>query len=302
MIASILGLLLSIYSLAVSSEPTEDGNLKERAQSHFSKGEALFESGQYLEAAGAFTLAYETLPHYSVLANIGLSYERAGAFPSAVTYFRKYLAALADEGEDNPRIKSLLQETLAKVAEMDISAECLREECRIYVDSVEQGVSPVHIIVLPGAHDIQLVSEGSIRVTKKMTVGPGETKTYLLSESAVAPPKETRPGLGRSFWIATASAAGFGIASGILWGTTLSTKKDFDNAESTDEKKPLQKKGEALNVAALVTTGIAGAAVLTATILAGVHLASSKPAGPDTEENAVSVNVSPGHVGIAVAF
>ncbi len=277
---------------------SEDVDLKAKAQEHFLRGETLFEAGRYEEAAAAFILAYETLPHVAVLANIGLSYERAGVYPLAVDYLRRYLDALAGAGEENPKIEEVLRESLTKVSEIVVSTKGFGEDCQIFVDNVSRGPSPVHVVVLPGDHDIRVVSGGEPRVTEKLTIDPGETRHFTLSE--IDAPKieeeiETKKsGLGAPFWVAVASSVGTGIASGVLWGATISTKKDFDSTTDTKEQERLQNKGEQLQISASVTAGIAGGAAVTAMILGVVHAVSSK--------KDAAIAVSPEMVGISVRF
>ena len=63
---------------------------RERASEYFTRGKLLYDTGDYSSAAEAFKLAYETLPHQAVLGNIALCFDRAGKWPSAVRYYRKY--------------------------------------------------------------------------------------------------------------------------------------------------------------------------------------------------------------------
>ena len=318
--ASTIAVLCLTFCHPAKSEQLSDRQLKKEAQTYFSEGEALFESARYAEAAAAFTRAYETLPHYSVLLNIGLSYERSGDYPLAVSYLRDHLTALSEEGKSNPEIEALLRKTLSKVSELEISAECVRESCRIRVDGEDKGSSPVHVIVFPGAHHIQVTSDGSVRITKQLSLGPGENKNFVLSEISEAEESRQdaedikeeaediekndarRAGLGPWFWTSVASLAGIGIVSGVLWGTALRTKRDLDEADELDEQVRLKDKGEALQISAAVTTGLAGAAALTAAVLAGVHIFSSENDSGHGSDKAVSATVMPGQLCITVPF
>lgn len=292
-------------------EPTNEQ--KALAQSHFLEGEAFFQAGTYKEAAVAFTLAYETLPHYSVLANIGLAYERAGAYPEAVQYFRKYLKALEERGEENSSIEALLGQTLARVAELEVSTDGFSEDCQILVDGIIRGKSPVQVIVFPGVHRIRVVRDGQTQIEEQLSIAAGETRLFTVTEiSANSPVTANRLSqksmsdekspvnlkLRTPFRIAVVSSVGTGITAGVLWGAALGTKYRFDNTDSIDEKKELRPKGERLVLAATIVSVAAGAVALTATVIGIVRNASSRK----MQANAVTVTVLPGMAGIDVRF
>ena len=281
----------SISALAASPAPHPDDTVKKRAQTHFQRGELLFEHGEYIKAAEAFTLAYETLPHPAVLANIALAYERAGAFHLTVEYCRQYLVAVKETGEKNPKINTLLKETLPKVTELNISANCPSSTCRIHVDGVDRGPQSVLAVVLPGEHDVKMVDGGKTIQTIKVRAAPGEALSITLENNAerasitdadaMTPKQKGTPRFGTPFWISAGVAIGAGIASGALWGATLTTKNEFDKSETLTELQRLKTEGERRNLAALVVTGIAGAAAVAAVIFATTGASSSRNESPD---------------------
>ena len=285
---------------------------KASAQFNFSAGEKLFASGKYSAAAAAFTLAYETLPHYSVLANIGLSHERAGAYPKAVEFLQKYINALSDRGESNPSMETLLKDTRARVAELVVDVDGFPEGCLIQVDGDRGAEAPLSVMVLPGTHRIRVVHNGEMKAEEQAIVVAGETRNVTITETNrisvsvdTVPDKQNagmlprdRDRLQTPFRIAVSSAIGFGVAAGILWGVTLSTKHEFNNLETSEEKEALRPKGERLAVAAPIMTGIAGAATLTAIIIGKMRKTASKK----RDANAVSVTVLPGAMNLDVRF
>ncbi len=286
---------------------------KAAAQSHFARGEELFKAGEFAEAAAAFTLAYNTLPHFAVLANIGLSYERSGDYPRAVEYLRKYTKALGERGETNAAIDALLADTVARVGELAVTVEGYSEDCKIYVDGLKAGASPAHVIVVPGEHRVQLMHGGTVVAENQLSVVAGEIRHFTIAESGpeIVIPK-TSPVLTDDittvprqsekwrapFRVSVGLTIGTGIVAGGLWAMTLGTKYKFDNIENYDEKKAVGRRGERLQVAAGVVTGVAGAAAL----MVGIIGALRKSSREKNRDTAVSVKAFSDTVGVGVLF
>ena len=307
-------ILYSSVPLSSAAEDTVEveDEIKDKAQAYFDRGEILFENGEYLKAAEAFSLAYETLPAPAVLANIGLAYEQAGAYHKAVERYRQCLAEFEKRGEKNPRIETRLDELQGKVAELEVSVLCPGRSCVVLIDSVEYKTVPVHAFVLPGEHSLMAVQDGRILTMEKITVEPREIAEVVLlkkergekkqieTAQKSGPPipispqnaaEKTKPRAAASkrfgvpLWISTGVAVGTGIASAILWGMTAATKNEFDQADALSEAKELKEGGENLNTAAVVTISVAGAATAAAVVLASIRHASS-------ERRTASVSVS----------
>ena len=306
---------LLAYCINGAAETVQTAAAKETAQKHFASGERLFESGRYAEAATEFIRAYEILPHYTVLMNIGLAFERSGDYPSAIEYLQKYTTSLNSINKTDPEIESLLKEMQGQVSELEISAECINEGCHILVDGIDHGESTVRIIVLPGPHTLQVVSDGQSRVEKAMTISAGEKRAYVLTETtspeplssstpiATVPPTAKKRRNYRPFlWASIGVGVGAGIASGILWGTAFGTKSKFDDAVAMDAQHRLKDKGETLNTAAVVTTAIAGAAAVSVLVLGTIRLRTSGERQQTGGRESFSMEMSPGYAGISVAF
>lgn len=285
-----------------ASDAMQDNELKGKAQAYFALGESLFESGNYDESAEAFLRAYDTYPHYSVLANVGLAYERSGEYPLAVFYFRKYMTALKRTGKDNPRVEAVLDRTINKVSDIVVSIEGFCDECRILLDEKNRGESPIEAVVHPGSHRIQVVSEGETYINETLYVAPGETRRFIFSKLNVLKSQDNvepaSSGMGMPFWVATASAISAVVASGALWGATFKTKHAFDEQTEIAEKRDLKDKGQKLQISAAVTAGIAGVAALTAAVLATVRSVSKKKEA----KNGRGIEASRNMLGIQIRF
>lgn len=147
-------LLVSALVLDAQEVSAQDrGNLlKRKADEYFSKGEVMFESGEFAKAAAAFVLAYETYPVPAVLANIGLSYDKAGNIPKAVEALRFYLSQVPED-EVQKWVPGRLSYLEKQVGELSI--ECPVKDCIVYVDDVEYKDRMKPLIIAPGKHLVE---------------------------------------------------------------------------------------------------------------------------------------------------
>ncbi|MBN2527009.1 MAG: PEGA domain-containing protein [Deltaproteobacteria bacterium] len=308
------------FSDTDDTDDTEDD--KAVAQAFFEQGESHYRAEEYEAAAEAFINAYETMPHYAVLANIGLAYQRAQNYPLAVEYLRKYLSALMEEGKENPKIADVLQQTLQQVSELVISVNGVRSDCDIYIDDVNHGIAPAQVIVLPGEHSVRLVQDGQDDIVETLSVGPGETKHYTFAEietaaaptkkappaikEVIAPPPsqhtpEGQPRLQTAYQYALGGAIVGGITSVVLLGVAWNTQKKFDDAKATkdfDTMNELRPLGRGLVAGAIITSCLTGAALSTYLILRAKHTRSID----SMKTQRVSVMVSPEVLGLDVRF
>ena len=154
---SIISLMVIACLLAVcvgsarADDDKQDGS-KAKAGEYFAKGSGLFDSGEFARAAASFLLAYELAPHPMVLANIAMSYDKAGNIAKAIEYYEKYAASLKKKKE-RKKIKKRLKELSAMVGELLV--ECPAASCRIEVDTIDRGNAPVHIVVDIGLHRVE---------------------------------------------------------------------------------------------------------------------------------------------------
>lgn len=267
-----LTLTWSFPAFSSDREPTETE--KNEAARAFKTGQALSEKGQYLEAAAAFEKAYRLHSHPSVLANIGQCYRAAGDYPKAVEAFRQYFERPnPDVPEFNEEVKKTLEKLETEVGDLVIAGST--KDCLVNVDGVPRGVTPLSLVLAPGAHtvDVECIDQGK-KGRFQVTLRAGR-KTLLeanfLRDGSDSPRDGSdSPGLRAPFWVVTATAILGAGAAGVLGGLNLKTIRDYRKGGSRDPS--LQERGNRLNLATNITGGIAGALVVTAIILAVVDL------------------------------
>jgi tetratricopeptide (TPR) repeat protein len=80
-------------------EPPTSSEAVRRAAAgeHYNRGDVLYVQGDYEGASSEFIAAYCLVPYYTVLKDIGQSYERLLNFEKAIAYFERYVAAVPND-------------------------------------------------------------------------------------------------------------------------------------------------------------------------------------------------------------
>ena len=237
------------------------------ARTLFTKGEALFEEGAYLEAAAAFQRAYELSPHPAVLSNIGYCYEYANEHAKAVTVYREYLASPFEKDADTVTdIQNRLAMLQLLVGELHI--RCKPDDCTVEVDSVLKGKTiggELAVVIAPGVYSVTVRWDDARATTDDYRVEAGEITNARFSvekaadveaqpkpKTGTAPPivdvstaplKDTdthddAPNETTASLVAFYALSGGALASGIMvsvfGGLTLASKKDYKDSDYRD--------------------------------------------------------------------
>ena len=161
---------------------------QKKAGEYFSRGELLFEAEEYAKAAAAFSLAYELAPHPSVLANIALSYERAGDLPPAIEHWQRYVESVEDPGE-RAQVEKRLTRLRKQVGELTI--ECPQASCQIRIDGVDQGTAPLTVILTAGTHRVEAYSgETKLAALDTRVEGEEHSRVELFAQEQAAVEEE----------------------------------------------------------------------------------------------------------------
>lgn len=317
---SILSLLLIAFILVVcmgsarADDDKKDGN-RAKAGEYFARGERLFDSGAYAKAAAAFLLAYELAPHPMVLANIAMSYDKAGIVVKAIEYYEKYFAGLKKKKE-RTKIKARLKELSSMVGEL--SVECPAAGCRIEVDKIDRGEAPVRIVVEIGLHRVEAFDGKNKIAAVDARVVSGEVSKVELFQRDVIPkepekeeeeepvdqPVEEVPvepvleeegaTLGAGFWVSAGATVAAGAVTVVFGIRTKNDKEEFDATGGTD--KDLKEQGEQDQLITNIMIGVTSAAAACAVGFLIYDLKS----GDSEKEEPVALVPGPGGLGLAV--
>ena len=276
-------LLTVCVGSARADDDKQDGS-KAKAAEYFAKGSGLFESGDFARAAGSFLLAYDLAPHPMVLANIAMSYDKAGNIVKAIEFYEKYVVNIKKKKE-RKKIKKRLKELSSMVGEL--SVECPSASCRIEIDKVNRGEAPVLIVVEIGLHRVEAFDGKNKIAAVDARVVAGEVSRVELFQREIIPeekeeeeepveepveevPVEPPPvleeegaTLGAGFWISAGATVAAGAATVVFGVRALNAKEDFDATNGTDVDLKEQGERDQLisNIMIGVTSGAAACAI-----------------------------------------
>ena len=255
-------------ALAQSSPRDADDSKLTEAQHRFHRGIDLYKNGDFAAAQVEFTRAYELVPNYKILYNLGqVAYQRHD-HAAALRYFRQYLADGVDQisAERRHEVMGDIIDLEQRIGRLQIETPEVGAE--VFVDDVLVGKTPLRALVAVngGPRKVDLVASSGDHQTRQVDVGSGEIvrvpfprltlvgrrrrHRHARPRSAVttAPaPSQAVPSIvatpsakpGRSFpwksWTLTGLLAGGAAVTGTI---ALSAKRDLDTQLSrfpTDE-------------------------------------------------------------------
>lgn len=243
---------------------------KERAAEYFRSAEELLKTGEFVRAAETFILAYEQVPHPSVLANIALSFDRAGRTAEAVKWYRRYLEG-STGGSDDPKIRHRLSQLEESVVELHLT--CAFQDCDVRVDGVDEGRAPLTVVVEPGAHTVAAMDHGDTVAVIRVSAVAGAPVTMEIGGTSTSfdepgpsssEPEKTRVKLRWPTWVSLGTTAVGGVLAIAFGAATVSAKSEFDDTGQNDTK--LKQTGESLRGAANAMVVITCVAAVASTV------------------------------------
>ena len=102
--------LLAVIALGAGSAWAQSEDPVARAKTHFEAGRALYELGNYTEAAREFAAGYELVPKPQFLLNLGQCYRKLDQLPQARDMYRRYLSEAPASDPERPQAEQILGE------------------------------------------------------------------------------------------------------------------------------------------------------------------------------------------------
>ena len=279
---------------------------KKKADEYFKRGVLLYEGDDFANAAEAFQVAYETLPHPAVLGNIAMCYDSAGKIPEAVTYYRRYFETPVFS-DKNGFMKERLESLAALVADLRIRCD---RSCAIRVDGIERGKTAIQAVVMPGTHRVEGVVDDEVLSSELISVKARQIKAMSLvfppeeepEETAFVPtpvpvviPEPRQPKLGTGFWFSSGMTV-ISLSLVTAFGTmTLNEKEDYRASNWTNAGA--KEKGERYKTITNAMVGLTGASAAAALLFALSDFNGRRK----SKRNAIDVSPGPG-VGVAVSY
>jgi hypothetical protein len=275
-----LAALLVIAPASAFAQDAARPRAAEAAATHFRRGVELYDEADFTTALVEFRRAYETLPDFHVLYNIGQTQYQLQRYAHALRAFRRYL----DEGGAGvspvrrAEVEREITRLEGRVARVRVTGDAGIE---VFVDDESLGKTPFRepLIVSAGAHRIRAASPGATPFTRAVELAGGDEVAFALpalpaterppSEPAVpAPEPSSREGGGSVDPVAVGWTVTGILAAGAV-GTGIAALGASSDVEEKKRKAPgavtaheLDSAADRAKTLALVTDILGGAALV----------------------------------------
>ena len=307
--------------LAFAAEPPAE--VKEEASARFQKGLDFSKDGQHRAALLEFKKAYEHVPSWQVLYNLGQASRELKDHASALGWYERYLV----EGGSGipPKRKKEVERAIAelrpKVASLRVSTTTAGAE--VLVDDLPMGVTPLAqplrvnagrlklTVTLKGYLPVQRIVEVAGAEEQELTVdlvplNPTPAASEPPAPTPVATPEQRLPSppprdsLGPWPWLMVGTTGALGVTTAILGARALSLQSDYE-AElqlrtTRSELDELRSSAKGFALATDVVAGVTAAAAITSIVLVVIDVSG----GADSSE--VKVQAGPTYMSLSAMF
>jgi hypothetical protein len=201
--APVLVLSVALCLLAFPATAQEEDN----ARQAYTEALELVDQERFEEALGKFREAYELVPHYAVLFNIGHACVILGRPAEAIDAFTRYL----DEGEEQvelerqEEVRQLIEQERGKVFELVVSIE--PAGAIFQLDGQHYGLAPLTapLLLAPGRHELRVEHDEYQPTTRQVdafaggresleiVLEPARTREVEQPHTAAIPPAPAAP-------------------------------------------------------------------------------------------------------------
>jgi len=216
------------------------------AKQRFDRGYELYDEGEYSLALIEFTRAYELVPNYRVLFNIGQVNIQLGQYANARRALKEYLEKGGDTLSNDRRtsVTKDLEMLDRRTAFLMITSNVVGAE--VLIDDVVVGKTPLEapLLVDAGVHRVTLRRNGYQQRTNRVILAGGDEQSVPVPLDAVQEGKQTivvrestkqdtYQTLMIAGWATTGALAAGAIITGIMGA---SEAKDLDELKKTDPR------------------------------------------------------------------
>lgn len=229
-VSALFVLAIAAPSLAAPDGEDAKPKLAELAQRHFRRGVELYDEADFATALVEFRRAYETLPEFRVLYNIGQAEYQLQLYAAALKSFRLYLDQGGERISASRRadVEREVARLEGRVARLHVSGPAGLE---VFVDDEHVGQLPLPLPLVVSAGRRRLrTSEGpsGTRLSRTVEVAGGDDVRVDLgtegSKAASTAPKSREPGQAPGptvaphvvTWVVTGGLAAGATVTGVL--------------------------------------------------------------------------------------
>jgi hypothetical protein len=308
-LASLLASVVGLASLTPGvARADEDKKVaappSEEASQRFRSGVSFYKDRDFAAALVEFKRAYELVPNYSVLYNLGQTARELKDYAAALEAFQKYL----DEGAAkvaparHKEVAASIEELKHKVGTLKITASV--DGAAIVLDDVAIGASPLAapLTANVGRHKVSATLTGYTPAQTVVEVA-GMTETPVTLDLAkievapvvvVAPAAPVKLGTPVVVWVMLSTTVAAGVAAGVTGGLALSARGGLKDALATfpgDPKAISDAQGKTRTLA--ITTDVLGGITIAGAVTTAVLYALSPRTAAVAEKAKVTVQVAP---------
>jgi hypothetical protein len=341
--ALITALLIAVPAGPAAAQGAQSSKAaREEASNRFRKGIELFKDGDYQAALIEFRRAYELVPSYAVLYNIGQVQFQIQDYASALATFERYLAEGGRQIAASRRaeVEKDIQKLKTRIAQLDISINVPDAELAIDDVPFARGPFVKPLTVSAGRHKLTASRDGYFSTSKVVDLASNDTVKVTLelierNSPQTAPPvdgsrmqpQEDRPtepartsepspaGLPRpseqprgSFpwvgWVVTGTFAAGAATFGVL-ALNASSVLEQKRESFLIDHDDLERDSRKTTAFAITCDALTGAAVIAGGVSLYFTVRSLSPASTDaaaSRARAVRVGVGPTGVWVSGAF
>jgi hypothetical protein len=297
--------VLSLAALPAANEARADdarsgaaaaASKSDEASDRFRSGVAFYRSRDFAAALVEFKRAYELVPNYAVLYNLGQTAREVKDNAAALAAFERYLrdGETKIQAARRKEVTAAIDELRGKVGKIKVVTNAVGAE--IAVDDVAVGTAPLAdpVVVNVGRHKIVATLSGYTPVQRVVDVAGMEETTATLELTKIAtvqptvPPKAQTPAV---VWVMLSATGAFALATGVMGGLALSAHSGLQGELAKfpgDPKAIAAAQGQTQTFA--VTTDVLGGVALAGAITTAILFAVA----PRTPEKAkTTVRISP---------
>ena len=289
------------------------GSASDEASKRFRSGVAFFKSKDFSAAMVEFKRAYELVPNYSVLYNLGQTARELKDYALALTAYERYLR----EGDTKiqaarrKEVTTAIEELRGKVGKIKVVTNVSGAE--IAVDDITVGASPLpeSVVVNIGRRKVSATLRGYAPVQRVLDVAGQEETTATLDLTKIGPAKVEPSGPVVSppppvlkpptvVWVMLSATGALAVATGVTGGLAVSARGGLQSELGKFPGDPkaiaaAQGQTQTLAVTTDVLGGLALASAVTTTVL---YLVAPRAA----EKPKTTVGISPTGLVVQGAF
>lgn len=267
------GLMLSIaVALAIGSASTASADAEDEARARVKRGLELYDEGEYRLALAELERAYEIVPSYKLLYNVGQIHIQLGEYARAQRALRRYL----DDGKDEitPERRAEVEKDLAMLAARVavVTVEVNVPDAEVYVNDRPAGrgavakapvdAGSVRIVVTRPGYESQtraMSVAGGDETVVRVELAPVKREVIVVDESGV-------PTVAVVGWIVTgvlaAGAVGTGIGANAAYSKFEDQRASPISGSAEQAAVDLDKQGNLADALALTTDILIGSAIV----------------------------------------